>query len=628
MAYLSLYRKYRSQTFDELLGQDHVSTTLSNAIVEDRVAHAYLFTGPRGTGKTSTARILAKALNCAKGPTPSPCGVCDACIAITEGSSMDVIEMDAASHSKVDETREILHGVPLATAGGRKKVYVIDEVHMLSTQAFNALLKTLEEPPSHVLFILATTEAHKVPETIRSRSQRFDFRRIPAEVIEKHLAHVAELEGLEAEAPALAAVARHAEGGMRDALSALDQLSNITGKITEADAESLLGDRHEDQMSELFDAISAGDVGSVFLGVNSLISQGADARQLALGALGHARSLLLLLAAPDAGGLLDVAAEDVPKLEAQATRFSPETLLRVMDLAGKAVTEMRTAPNHRLLLEVALIRAAAPATDPSASGLLGRIERLERRIGIAEGSAPASSPQTAPGAPASTPAPAPATTTRSRPAAAAKAAAPAVTEAPKSVKDAPAPARKDAPKPANDTPQPAASDQNSAASQLAASQPATEEAPAPAVPAGIGLAHIKDAWSATITEVGSQSKRIQGLLNPSRPLSFDGTTLLVEVQAPYHQDEMTADRNRAVLEEALYSALGIRPALTFAARGVEPAAADATAGATSPEAASTPAEEEIPDIEETTPVEDSEHDPIELVKRGLGGEVVEERTPS
>src|ERR671916_1007427 len=203
MAYLSLYRKWRPETFDDILGQQHVSTTLANAIVEDRVAHAYLFTGPRGTGKTSTARILAKALNCERGPTPTPCGVCASCVAIAEGSSLDVIEMDAASHSKVDETRDILAGVPLATAGGSRKVYVIDEVHMLSTGSFNALLKTLEEPPSHVVFILATTEAHKVLPTIVSRTQRFDFRRLPADVLESHLANVAKQENIEVDTESL-----------------------------------------------------------------------------------------------------------------------------------------------------------------------------------------------------------------------------------------------------------------------------------------------------------------------------------------------------------------------------------------------------------------------------------------
>ncbi|MCA1705867.1 MAG: DNA polymerase III subunit gamma/tau, partial [Actinobacteria bacterium] len=232
MAYISLYRKYRSQTFDELIGQEHVSRTLKNALADDKVAHAYLFTGPRGTGKTSTARILAKALNCVKGPTPEPCGVCESCVAITNGSSLDVFELDAASHSGVDETREILSGVNLATAGGNKKVYVIDEVHMLTTQSFNALLKTLEEPPGHVVFVLATTDPHKVLPTIVSRTQRFDFRRITVDDLTRHLADIAKKEKIGIDPEALSVIAHHAEGSARDALSALDQLSSLADKVT------------------------------------------------------------------------------------------------------------------------------------------------------------------------------------------------------------------------------------------------------------------------------------------------------------------------------------------------------------------------------------------------------------
>ena len=282
MVYLSLYRKHRPQTFSEILGQEHVSRTLARAIEEDRVAHAYLFTGPRGTGKTSTARILAKALNCEQGPTPEPCGVCPSCVAIAEGSSLDVIEMDAASHSKVDDTRDILSGVPLATAGGRRKVYVVDEVHMLSTPSFNALLKTLEEPPSHVVFILATTEAHKVLPTIASRTQRFDFRRPPVGLLEDHLRNISKLENIDIEDAAVGMLARHSEGSFRDAVSALDQLSSLGGRVTADDAERVLGSRDEDAFMELFDAISAGEVGSVFGILHGLVYQGSDAEPLGL----------------------------------------------------------------------------------------------------------------------------------------------------------------------------------------------------------------------------------------------------------------------------------------------------------------------------------------------------------
>jgi DNA polymerase-3 subunit gamma/tau len=555
MAYLSLYRKHRPQTFDEILGQEAVSTTLANAIAEDRVAHAYLFTGPRGTGKTSTARILAKALNCVRGPTARPCGECPSCIAIAEGSSLDVIEMDAASHSKVDETRDILAGVPLATAGGRRKVYVIDEVHMLSPGSFNALLKTLEEPPDHVVFILATTEAHKVLPTIVSRTQRFDFRRVPVAVLGSHLETVAKLEGIDVEPGALSLIARHADGSVRDALTSLDQLASLSGRVSEEDAQKVLGERGADALLELFDAIRSADVGSVFGIVHSLVAGGADPRQLALGALTHARSLLLLRTAGEAQGLLDVAPEDRPRLVEQAERWSNAGLVRALDLVAKAVTEMRNAPNHRLLLEVALVRAAAPETDPSATGLLGRIERLERRLAIEGAAAP-----------------------------------PAAREEVAAGDGAPA------------------QDAIVGEDRSRAPEDAVQARKETAIAQHVGLGHIKDAWPATLKEVNKRSKRVWGLLTPSRPVRFEDDSFVVEVQSTFHQQSMSEERNRGVLAESLHAALGIRPGLTFVARGTQPAETTTNEDA------------------ELTAIEGEPEDPLELVKKGLSAEVVDERS--
>ncbi|HET7483103.1 MAG TPA: DNA polymerase III subunit gamma/tau [Actinomycetota bacterium] len=598
MAYLSLYRKYRSQTFEEILGQEHVTTTLGNAIRDGRVAHSYLFTGPRGTGKTSTARVLAKALNCEKGPTPTPCGVCDSCVAISEGSSLDVIEMDAASHSKVDDTREILAGVSLATAGGRTKIYVIDEVHMLSTASFNALLKTLEEPPPHVVFVLATTEAHAVLPTIVSRTQRFDFRRIPAEVLERHLGEIAKLENIDIEPDALALVARSSDGSARDALSTLDQLASFGGHVSVVDAETLLGRRSEDLLVDLFDAIAAADVGKVFSAIGTFVAQGTDMRQLALDCLEHARSLLLLKSAPDAEVLLDVPTEDRPGLLLQAEAFTPGHVVRILDLLGKAIVEMRNAPNHRLLLEVALVRSAAPETDPSANGLLGRIERLERRLGIESDNAPAASPPAQAPAPRSTPqrAPAPSPTpTETRP--------PSETPTPTAARPRKA-APASTPSARNDAVARAEPEDKAAP----APQPVAETAP-PAPVGEIGLGHVRDAWHVTLQEVNKRSKRVGALLNPSRPVAFD-ETITVEVQSEFHRDTMSEGKNSSLLADALHAALGIRVPISFVARGHD----------SEPHVA--PPVESLAEVEDTTATDSD--DPIELVRQGLGGEVVEE----
>ena len=578
MTYLSLYRKYRPQTFEEILGQDHVSKTLANAISDDRVAHAYLFTGPRGTGKTSTARILAKALNCAEGPTPSPCGKCESCVAITEGSSLDVIEMDAASHSKVDETREILSGVPLATAAGRRKVYVIDEVHMLSAAAFNALLKTLEEPPGHVVFVLATTEAHTVLPTIISRTQRFDFRRVSVDTIESHLAHVAKAESIDGDPEAFALIAKHSDGSVRDALSILDQLATLGRHIDEDDVQRMLGRRTEDALRDLFESVSGGDVSRIFQTIHHLVSQGADARQITVRAIEVARSLLLLKTTPGAEDMLDVSVEDATLLAQQAEKVSPGTLLRTIDLLSKSLTEMRNSPEHRLLLEIALVRATAPDTDPSANGLLGRIERLERLIGIQAESTGGDQTTSVPKGPAA------ASSTGSTPATGS----------------------------AERKAEPRSEPKAEAVRADPAEEPTTDGDPPTTAPAQVGLGHIRDAWGATMKEVSNRSKRVWGLLSPSRPIHFDGSTLRVEVQADFHSASMTDGRNRDVLAASLHAALGISPALEFTTRAESGSKAE-------PEGEETT---EIP----ATDAAPADEDPVELVKKGLSAEVIEEKS--
>jgi DNA polymerase-3 subunit gamma/tau len=421
--------------------------------------------------------------------------------------------------------------------------------------------------------VLATTEAHKVLPTIVSRTQRFDFRRVPAELIEDHLAKIAKLEGIDIDAEALAVIARHADGGVRDALSTLDQLASVEGPIGAREVHMLLGNRRQDAFADIFDAIAGGDVGGVFSSLHTLLSEGADPRQLALGALGHARTLLLLKTAPEAEGLLDAGAEDLPRLVEQAGRFHGGLLLRILDLVGKSLTEMRNVPDHRLLLELALVRAAAPETDPSANGLLGRIERLERRSGIEHQPAGGSGSDLTPQPPQQ--------------------------QDPQAVGK-----RRDA-RPV----QPASAEQSRAPRprQEPPEQPPQRPATA-AVPENLGLSHLRDAWQPVMQEVGKRSKRVWGLLNPSRPLAVDGDELVVEVQSEFHRSTLSDERNRGLLVDSIHAALGIRPVVRFQSVASRPAR---PAG-------------EVVDLAETSPAESVEHDPVELLKKGFGAEVVEE----
>lgn len=381
--YRSLYRKYRPQAPDEVLGQEHVVRALAGAVREGRLSHAFLFSGPRGTGKTSTARILAKMVNCERGPTAEPCGVCEQCVRIRDGSHLDVVEIDAASHGGVDDARELRERAPTAPAQGREKVYILDEAQRLSREAFDALLKLFEEPPDGVRFVLATTEPHKMPATIVGRCQKFEFRRVPTETLVGHLARVAEAESIGLTEGVAETIARESEGSVRDALSLLDQAAVLGGgKVTEEVVSSLVGAPEIDILFSLADAVAVGDAREVFGIIHRLVQEGHDLRHFASQVTGHFRDLLLALASPDDPSLVDISPELHPRLVAQAGKFSPGELDRVLSLLLQAQTDMRWSTAPRLTLELALVRAALPETDPQPAALLARLERLERLAGL------------------------------------------------------------------------------------------------------------------------------------------------------------------------------------------------------------------------------------------------------
>jgi DNA polymerase-3 subunit gamma/tau len=377
VSYQVFARKYRPQNFDEVVGQDHITQTLKNAIEQKRLAHAYLFVGPRGTGKTSTARILAKALNCEHGPTTKPCGECVQCREIAEGRSLNVLEFDAASNTQVDKVRElIIDNVKYAPTGGRYKLYIVDEVHMLSNSSFNALLKTLEEPPSHVIFIFATTDPQKVPLTIISRCQRFDLRRIPATLIEKHLQFIAGKEKIDLEPAAAQAIARGAEGGLRDAESMLDQLVAFCGqRISEQDVLNIFGFTAQETVSALCGAILAGQCGDALGALQGQAEKGKDLSRLMADVISHLRDLLVIKADPE-GLRPDLSAELFAALQEQAATLSTDRLLELIEQFAAAETRMKWAPNKKLHFEIAIIKAVQTLEQATLSEILDALTAM------------------------------------------------------------------------------------------------------------------------------------------------------------------------------------------------------------------------------------------------------------
>jgi DNA polymerase-3 subunit gamma/tau len=392
MKHTTLYRKWRPRAFSGIVGQEAVVRTLRRAIETDRVSHAYLFSGPRGTGKTSTAKVLAMGLNCEKGPTAEPDGTCESCRAIVGNSSLDVLEMDAASNRGIDEIRDLRDKVNLAPAAGRVKVYIIDEVHMLTTEAFNALLKMLEEPPEHVVFVLATTEKHRVLPTIISRCQSFDFRRPGIETLTEKLAEISEAEGIEVEPEALTVIAREGRGSFRDAEGLLDQLSSFSdGKITASMVRDLLGGVGPEALIETTYALSERRAADALLVVDRLSNEGKDLGQFVVELLAHLRNLMLLPHAPEVA-LASVGAEERAPLEEQADAVPTAEVARLVDALGDSLSRVRRGGDPKLELELSFLKLTRDYTEPDLDALLSRLETLERTI--EKGSPVKSSPAT------------------------------------------------------------------------------------------------------------------------------------------------------------------------------------------------------------------------------------------
>lgn len=591
---MALYRKYRPASFAEVVGQEHVTAPLSTALSAGRINHAYLFSGPRGCGKTSSARILARSLNCEQGPTPTPCGVCDSCVALAPNGpgNVDVSELDAASHGGVDDTRELRDRAFYAPAQSRYRIFIIDEAHMVTNAGFNALLKIVEEPPEHLIFVFATTEPEKVLPTIRSRTHHYPFRLLAPKTMRTLLERICRDEGVTVEDAVYPLVIRAGGGSPRDSLSVLDQLvaGADNNHVVYQRALSLLGATDVALIDEAVDALAAGDAAALFGAVESVIDAGHDPRRFAVDLLERFRDLIVLQAVPDAAdrGVVDAPDGVLDRMREQAAKVGSATLARYAEVVHAGLGEMRGATAPRLLLEVVCARLLLPSAHDTESALLQRIERIETRLDMAipsDGSAPA---------PAAA-APAKQFVRASR----AQAAAEATPEPVPQPRPLPTPEPVPAPEPAP-VPQPAPAPEPITPPAPAPApepvptprpapipEPEPEPEPTPATvpppaavtpPAAVGqpdAAAVRSMWDTVREKVNGRSKPVNAMLADAIVRAVDGDTLVLSHRAPPLAKRLSEPRNVEVIREALKDALGVNWQVRCVPDSGEPVPSDA-----------------------------------------------------